>query len=201
MLIIGLTGGIASGKSTVVDRFRALGATVHDADVIARDLLQPGTPAFNETLAHFGSAIMNARGEIDRAALRALVFADPRQRALLEGILHPRVRNALLAAAQQPHESYCIFCVPLLIESGMTDLADRILVVDVSRDVQLARLCQRDGMTHAAALQILAAQASREQRLAVADDVIDNNGDVAALSRQVQELHQKYCRLSSQETP
>jgi len=196
MLIIGLTGGIASGKSTVAEAFHALGIPVYDADVIARDLLRPGSPAYSATVEEFGDAIVDAEGRIMRRRLRDIVFADPERRLVLENILHPRVREALLLAAQQAHDPYCILCVPLLVESGMTDLVNRVLVVDISAELQLKRLCQRDGMTRETAQRMVSAQATREQRLGVADDIIDNNGELAALQHQVQELHQKYCRIS-----
>lgn len=197
MLIIGLTGGIASGKSAVTDLFRARGVTVYDADVIARAQLQPATPAFAATVAAFGDAILDASGAIDRRRLRALIFQDPARRRQLEQIIHPRVRaelQRLLAACPGP---YCLVCIPLLVETGMQDLVQRVLVVDVDEQRQLERLTRRDGVPLAEAQAALAAQASRQRRLAAADDVIDNNGDPAALTAQVDRLHQLYQRLAA----
>ena len=192
-----LTGGIASGKSECARRFAALGASVIDADVVARKLVAPGMPALDEIAGVFGADMLDATGSLERAAMRALVFGDDVARKKLEAILHPRVRAEMRARAQVATGPYALLVVPLYVESGGYDFVDRVCVVDLPREVQLARAIARDRMTPSLAEAMLDAQATREQRLAVADDVIDNSGGRDALGAQVTTLDRLYRELSA----
>jgi len=189
---VGLTGGIASGKTTVANLFAALGVPIVDTDVLAREVLEPGTPLLTEVLAHFGAGVIATEGGLDRRALRARVFADPAERRWLEERTHPAIRALTDARSDAARGPYVIVAIPLLVETGGADRFDRVLVVDVDPAVQLARLQARDGSTRAEAERILAAQAPRAARLAVADDVIRNDGDLASLRDQVETLHRRY---------
>ncbi|WP_129781546.1 dephospho-CoA kinase [Peristeroidobacter soli] len=195
-LLIGLTGGIASGKSAVAELFAKLGTPVLDTDQIARDVVEPGTPTLARLVAEFGSDILDASGRLDRARMRARVFADPEQRKRLEAITHPAIREELTARAQRAQGPYQVHVIPLLVESGRADLYDRVLLVDTSEEDQLKRLLARDGSSEEQARQILAAQASREDRLDAADDVIVNTGTLQDLHEFVQTLHRNYTVLS-----
>lgn len=201
MLIIGLTGGIGSGKSTVAQRFAELGIPVIDADIISRELVSPGQPALEEIAQQFGADILLPSGELDRAQLRQLVFSQPNARKKLEAILHPRVRAEVhrrVAALQDsnPPPAYCILCVPLLIESGWQDLVQRILVVDTDRERQIQRTQQRDQLSRQQINAIIDSQADRDTRLAAADDIITNTGDLQALQAQIESLYQRYLQLA-----
>ena len=198
--IIGLTGGIASGKSEVARRFQALGVQVIDADVAAREVVASGSAGLAEVVAVFGADVLDPAGALDRAAMRRRVFDDPDARARLEAIVHPRVRAMLEAASTAAAGAYAIAAIPLLAEGGGREhypWLDRILVVDVSPGVQLARLLQRDGIDAALAQRMVAAQASREQRLAIADDVIVNDGSLEALATHVEALDRRYRTLAA----
>jgi len=199
---IGLTGGIACGKSTVANLFAALGVTIVDTDLLAREVVAPGSPLLAEIGRHFGPEVLQKDGSLDRAALRARVFANPAERQWLEQLTHPAIReltDARCESATGPYaNSYVIVAIPLLVETAGAKRFDRVLVVDCDPELQLARLQARDGVTSHQAAQILGAQATREQRLAVADDVIQNNGDIAALRDQVEKLHRQYLLSSSQ---
>lgn len=199
LLRIGLTGGIASGKSTVADLFAAKGVPVIDTDIIAREVVEPGEPALDEIVELFGPDVIDADGYLRRRHLRDLVFADDGKRKALEAILHPRIRDTAVAQADSLGGPYQIIVVPLLVESPMKKLMDRILVVDCSEEVQLARLLQRDSENAEQARRILAAQASRAERLAIADDVIVNVGSVGETARQVDDLHWQYLRQAAAE--
>ena len=194
-LRIGLTGGIASGKSTVAALFAARGVPVLDTDQLARDVVEPGQPAFGEVVATFGPDVLGPDGRLDRPRLRARVFADPDARKRLEAILHPAIRAELARRADAAGGPYQVWVIPLLVEGGQVDRVDRILVVDCPAEVQLSRVMARDGGTEEAARAILSAQASREQRLAEADDVIVNDGSEADLAPQVAALDEKYRAL------
>jgi len=196
-LRIGLTGGIASGKSTVAALFAAHGVPVLDTDLIARDVVEPGEAALGEVVAAFGPDILGPDGRLDRPRLRARVFADPDARERLEAILHPAIRAELARRAEAAGGLYQVWVIPLLVEGGQLDRVDRILVVDCPEEIQLARVMARDGGTAEAAQGILAAQASREQRLAAADDVILNDGAEARLVPQVAALDQKYRAIAA----
>lgn len=189
---IGLTGGIASGKSTVADMFAALGVPVIDTDVIAREIVAPGQPALAEIVAAFGADLLGPDGSLDRRALRARVFADPADRHRLEGILHPRIRNRTLELAAAAGGPYQVIVVPLLVESGFDRQVDEVVVVDCPEAEQRRRLMTRDGETAQQVSRMLAAQVGRAARIASADTVIDNSGDLRATRAQVQALHQRY---------
>lgn len=193
-----ITGGIASGKTTLTDRFAELGAPVFDADAIARELVAPGQPALAEIVAAFGADMLNAAGELDRARMRERIFDDEGARKRLEAILHPRVRDELRSRARACAAPYCLLAIPLYAESAQAyDWVDRVLVVDVPRAAQLARLTLRDGMSEDYARRALSTQATRAQRLALADDVIDNSGPPDALPRIAALLDRRYRALSA----
>lgn len=195
MLLIGLTGGIASGKSRVSALFERFGACIVDADLLAREVVQPGSEGLAELVAAFSRAVLAADGTLDRAALRQQIFADPAARQRVDAILHPRIRalsEQRIDEARSTGCDYTIYVVPLLVETGQQARFDRIAVVDVPESVQLARLMARDGGSEADARRILASQASRDERLAVADDIIDNSGSIDHLTTQVHELHHFY---------
>jgi dephospho-CoA kinase len=197
-LRVGLTGGIASGKSTVADMFEALGAVIIDTDVIAREVVMPGQPALDEIVEVFGGDILAADGSLDRRAMRKRVFEDEPLRLRLEEILHPRIRDETFRQASRAGGPYQLIVVPLLAESPLKDYVDRILVVDCDEEAQVSRLLERDTETMEQAQRILAAQASREERLAIADDVIDNSRSLEDTRRQVEALHARYLGLRDQ---
>jgi dephospho-CoA kinase len=198
-LVIGLTGGIAAGKSAVTRRFEALGVHVHDADVAAREAIAPGTAGLSAVVDAFGDDVLDDAGRLDRPAMRRRVFADPAARATLEGIIHPRVREWLRERAATEAGRYCLLAIPLLAENiEHYRWVDRVLLVDAPESVQITRLIARDGIDETLARRILAHQASRAERLALADDVIENDGDESALDNAVTELHQRYLSLASQ---
>lgn len=195
--VVALTGGIASGKSAVERRFENLGVHAYDADAAARAVVEPGSEALAEVARVFGAGALDGEGRLDRAAMRQRVFDDPAARATLEGILHPRIRTWLRDAAAADTGPYCILSIPLLVENrAHYAWVDRILVVDAAEDVRVARLVRRDGIDEALARKMVAAQASREARLAIADDVVANDGDEASLDGQVQALHLRYLGFS-----
>jgi len=197
VLRIGLTGGIASGKSVVADMFSARGIPVIDTDVIARDVVQPGEPGLRAIIGEFGSEFLREDGTLNRALLRKRIFADPAAKARLEEILHPLIRAATFAQAENAGGPYQVFAVPLLVETNFADFVDRVLVVDCPVDLQRERLLARDGESQETIEKILRAQASREQRLSVADDVIVNDGSLAETEHAVAALHQRYLELSA----
>ncbi|MGP9799076.1 dephospho-CoA kinase [Halomonas sp. 86] len=193
-MIIGLTGGIGSGKSTVARAFESLGASWVDADTVAREIVAPGEPALSAIIDYFGSDIVKQDGTLDRAALRSIIFEDPPKREWLESLTHPVIRERLVAhLTSLSHDSpYVLLVSPLLFESGQNMLVTRTIVVDVPTDVQLSRTLARDGVSPNQVRAILAAQMSREERLANADDVIDNSGDYDFMMRQVERLDSIY---------
>jgi len=195
-LRIGLTGGIASGKSTVADLFADKGIPVIDTDLIAREVVEPGKPALDEIRESFGDEVIRDDGILDRAAMRRIVFEGPAKRARLESILHPRIRDEAFARADEAGGDYLLIVVPLMVESPMRNRMDRILVVDVPESTQLERLLARDADTPEQARRMIAAQAGRAERLAIADDVIDNGGTLAATRQQVDALHARYRDLA-----
>jgi dephospho-CoA kinase len=197
--IVALTGGIASGKSATAARFAQLGVAVFDADVIARDVVAPGQPALAEIAQVFGSTILTDAGNLDRGRMLERVFGDPASRKRLEAILHPRIRAVLLQQAHDCTAAYCILAIPLLVECR-EDYAwvDRVVTTDVPRSVQIDRLTHRAGIDLELAQLMLRAQATREQRLALADDVIDNTGPLRALDNAVARLHRHYLRRAAQ---
>ncbi|MEJ8569609.1 dephospho-CoA kinase [Elongatibacter sediminis] len=191
--VIVLTGGIASGKTSVSDRFAELGAPVIDTDLIAREVVQPGEAALTEVVSAFGDEVLTADGELDRSRMRDLIFSDPERRRLLESILHPAIaERALQRIRTTTSGPYCILVVPLLAETGLFSWADRVLLVDVDEETQIRRLTARDGSSREQAEAALAAQASREERRALADDIIDNSGSLDELYAAVDHLHAQY---------
>lgn len=196
-LVIGLTGGIASGKSAAAALFAERGVPVVDADVVARQLVEPGEPALEEIRRVFGPSLLDASGELDRRRLRELVFADDARRRELEAILHPRVYARIARELDSLDAPYAVAVVPLLLETGGRELVDRILVVDAPEELQISRTIARDGTTPEAAARVLAAQLPRARRLACADDVITNDADLASLARQVDALHRRYLELAA----
>lgn len=194
---VGLTGGIASGKSTAASLFAALGAPVIDADVLAREVTAPGSPLLALLAERFGAKYLRVDGSLDRRALRELVFSDPKARSDLESLTHPAIFRAIEERAATADGPYQILALPLLIEKGHTSLVDRVLVLDCEESLQIRRLQARDGSTLEEARAILAAQAPRAARLAAADDVITNNGDLHSLRDQVERCHMLYLGLSA----
>ena len=191
-LRVGLTGGIASGKSTVADMFAELGIPVIDTDVIAREVVRPGQPALDEIREVFGNGVIAADGTLDRAAMRAIVFGDDAARRRLESILHPRIGKTTREQADAAGGPYQVIVVPLLVESSLRAFVDRVLVVDCDEDTQVARLLARDAESEDQARRMLAAQATRAERLAIADDVVANGGALEDTREQVLALHQRY---------
>lgn len=199
---VALTGGIGSGKSTVAAEFGRLGVTVVDTDVISRELTATPGPVLDAIVAAFGAGILDAGGALDRAALRDKAFSDPRARQTLEGILHPRIRQAAAQHLGQAGSPYVLLVVPLLTENlpAYRELIDRIAVVDCAESLQLQRVAARPGLNRELAAAILASQCSRPERVAIADDVIPNEGDLPSLTRQVADLHAQYLCLARAKT-
>ncbi|QRN33670.1 dephospho-CoA kinase [Pectobacterium brasiliense] len=195
--IVALTGGIGSGKSTVADEFAKLGTTIVDADIIARQVVEPGEPALDAIRLRFGDAMLNTDGSLNRAALRQRIFSSPEEKQWLNNLLHPLIHQETQAQFQAASAPYILWVVPLLVENGLQQRAQRILVVDVDKETQLARTLARDGISQQQAENILAAQATREQRLAYADDIIDNSRCPNELAPQVAELHRQYLELAA----
>lgn len=197
--VVGLTGGIGSGKSAAADCFAARGITVVDTDAIAHELTAVGGAAMPALLAEFGPEVAAPDGALDRACVRRLVFADPAARGRLEAILHPLIRTLSDKRCRDALSAYVILAVPLLVESGAyRERCNRIVAVDCPESLQISRVMARSKLSEIEVRAIMAAQASREDRLAVADDVLDNSGDMHHLEIQVADLHRKYLRLSSQ---
>jgi dephospho-CoA kinase len=194
---VALTGGIASGKSTVADMFGALGATLIDTDVIAREVVAEGSPGLASVAATFGEEVLDKAGNLDRRALRHIVFSDDSKRQELEEILHPLIRAETERQMQTAGGPYQLVVVPLLVESPLKDKVDRVLVVDCSEQCQLERLLARDIEAEAQAKRMIAAQSSRDERLALADDVISNDASMEQTRAQVSELHRVYLELAS----
>ncbi|ELY5849459.1 dephospho-CoA kinase [Cronobacter turicensis] len=198
---VALTGGIGSGKSTVADAFAHLGVTVVDADIIARQVVEPGTPGLNAIIGHFGPTICLPDGTLNRRALREIIFSSPQEKAWLNGLLHPLIHQQTQAEMTRAASAYVLWVVPLLLENQLHSKANRVLVVDVTPETQIQRTMQRDGVSREHAELILNAQVSREARLAVADDVIDNNGSPDTIALDVSHLHKRYLQLAAQAVP
>ncbi|MEI7036136.1 dephospho-CoA kinase [Fulvimonas yonginensis] len=196
--VVGLTGGVAAGKTAVAQHFEALGVPVHDADVAARVVVEPGSEGLAAIVEAFGTGVLDAQERLDRAAMRRRVFTDAAAKRQLEAIIHPRVREWLRQRALAETEPYCLLAIPLLVENiAHYRWLDRILLVDVPEAVQLERLMARDGIDRALAERMLGQQATRAERLALADDVIDNSSSEAALEGHVQALHRRYLALAA----
>ncbi|ENM5725509.1 dephospho-CoA kinase [Vibrio mimicus] len=197
--VVALTGGIASGKTTVANLFHEhFGIDLVDADVIAREVVEPGTDGLKAITAHFGQTILNQDGSLNRTALRERIFADPEQKTWLNQLLHPMIRQRMQQALAQTTSPYTLLIVPLLVENQLQNMADRVLVVDVEESIQIERTIARDNVSIEQAQAILAAQATRAQRLAIADDVLKNDAKNQKLLPQITLLHQKYLAMSRQ---
>lgn len=195
-LVIGLTGGVASGKSAVGDYFEKLGAPVLDADQVSRDIVAPPSPALAEIAEQFGPESLLSDGSLDRRRMRERVFSDPVAKNKLESILHPHIAHRMAEWRDAQTFPYCILSVAILLETRMRQLVARVLVVDVSVEAQLARVMARDGINQSLAQSMIAAQTSREKRLSAADDVIHNHGSLEDTHRQIDKLHQRYLELA-----
>ncbi len=197
-LVVGLTGGIGSGKSAAADEFARLGATVVDTDAIAHELTGPGGAAMPEVKRQFGGAFVDAAGAMDRERMRELVFSDPAQKQRLEALLHPMIRAESARRIASATGPYVLHVVPLLIESpGYRDRVARVLVVDCPEELQITRVRQRSGLPEAEVRRIVASQIQRDKRLVAADDVIDNSGSISAMQQRVRQLHENYLRLAA----
>ncbi len=194
--VVGITGGIGSGKSAVTDRLASRGIDIVDADVVAREVVAPGEDTLSAIVAHFGDHILQADGSLDRAALRQIVFQDPAQRHWLEGVTHPAIRARMEAQLKSTRGPYAVLVSPLLLESEQRALVDYVVVVDVPPELQVERASQRDQNSREQIERIMAAQLSRDKRLLGADDVIDNSGTLPFLEQQVDLLHQKLLKLA-----
>ena len=195
-LVVGLTGGIGSGKTTVANGFSALGVPVIDADLLARELVEPGQTALDEIISTFGTEAVTADGQLDRDYMRQRIFSDPDQKSRLEAILHPKIRQRIRALLADIRTPYCIVVIPLLLETRQTDLVDRILVIDSPEKEQLKRVAARDGLSDNAIMAIMKSQADRNTRLAAADDIIVNDRGMTELTGRIQELHKHYMDIT-----
>lgn len=196
MLVIGVTGGIGSGKTAATDHFQSLGITVVDADLASRVIVEPGRPALKAIEEHFGANVIAGDGTLDRRALREIVFAKPEERKWLEQLTHPLIGQEIASQIQNSKSEYTILASPLLLESSQHHLAKRVLVIDVPESVQVERTITRDNTTEDGVKAIIAAQMKRQDRLAKADDVIVNDQDLAHLQQEVEKLHQTYLEMA-----
>jgi dephospho-CoA kinase len=194
---VALTGGIASGKSTVADLFAALGVPVIDTDVIAREVVEPGRPALTQVIETFGSEVLGSDGRLDRRRLRERIFADPDAKRRLEAILHPAIRVEMERQSRAADGPYQVLVIPLLTEGKRRDHVDRVLLVDVPEELQIQRLVSRDGVSHEQAQASLNAQATRAERLAMADDIVRNTGRPEDLRENIEALHERYLQLAA----
>jgi len=196
MLIIGLTGGIGSGKSVASDKFKSLGVAVVDADVASRTVVEPGKPALKEIQDHFGSGIITTEGKLDRNKLREIIATDAEERKWLESVLHPKIGEQITKEISESTSVYTLFVAPLLLETNSQEMCSRVVVVDVPKDVQIQRTAKRDKVSPNQVEQMVAAQMKREKRLEKADDVLLNSGTIEDLEKQVEELHKKYIQMA-----
>ncbi|EGU37271.1 dephospho-CoA kinase [Vibrio ichthyoenteri ATCC 700023] len=195
-IVIGLTGGIASGKTTVANLFHEqFGIDIVDADIIARDVVEPESDGLKQITNRYGTEILLSDGTLNRARLRDIIFADPSEKQWLDSLLHPMIRQAMLEQLAQASTPYALLVIPLMVENNLQTLADRILVIDVDQDSQVERTMLRDGISKQQAQAIVNSQATREQRLAIADDVIKNHTKNQQLLYQITELHKKYLEM------
>lgn len=194
--VVGLTGGIGSGKTTVANLFAAQGVCLVDADLVARDVVAPQTEGLKAIVQHFGEEVLTAQGELDRAQLRQKIFSQDAERQWLNQLLHPMIRQEMLAQVDRATSDYVIMVVPLLFENGLDKLVNRTLVVDISPELQVCRTVKRDKVDAAQVNNIINSQCSRSEKLAKADDVIDNRGEIAELTQAVQVLHHRYVELA-----
>lgn len=194
--ILGLTGGIGSGKTTISDLFKEQGVEIIDADEISRTLVQKDTTLFNKIVKHFGNDIINKTGELDRSALRLIIFNSPEEKQWLEELLHPAIKTEIQSQIIKSTSAYVLLVVPLLLESGTYNFVNRVLVIDVPETLQIERIKQRDGSNEELVKKIIAAQIPRQERLLQADDIIDNSGPMSLIRHQVEKLHAKYLQES-----
>ncbi|MHA2939426.1 dephospho-CoA kinase [Vibrio sp. RC27] len=195
-LVIGVTGGIASGKTTVANLFQQhFGIEIVDADIIAREVVSLNSLGLNKIAEHFGKKVIQSDGTLDRVALRKIIFSHPKEKVWLDSLLHPMIRQRMIEALAQTHSPYTLLVIPLLVENNLQSMADHILVIDVDEEIQITRTMQRDKTDREQAEQIVASQASRQQRLAIADDVIKNQLSNNELLQMVTKLHQKYLAM------
>ena len=195
-LVIGLTGGIASGKTTVANLFeQEFGIEIVDADVVARQVVEPGSAGLEQITQHFGPEVVEADGTLNRARLREIIFADPSQKEWLNNLLHPMIREQMLQQLETVQSDYALLVIPLMVENNLQTLADKVVVVDVDPETQIQRTVERDQVDIEQAKAILASQATREQRLAIADYVIKNNTKNQKLLYQITELHKKFLEM------
>lgn len=197
-LIVGLTGGIGSGKSEVARRFETLGISVVDADLVAREVVEPGKPALDTIANHFGKDILNSDRTLDRAKLRRIIFSDPAEKQWLEALLHPIIRTETITQLHASSSAYTILMSPLLLETDQYKLVDRVLVVDASESLQLTRASARDGNSPEQIERIMASQLNRQERLERAADVIHNHNNLSELQTQIDELHIYYLQLAKE---
>jgi dephospho-CoA kinase len=195
-LVVGLTGGIGSGKTTVANSFHRLGVPVIDADQLARELVEPGQIALDEIISTFGTEVVTTNGRLDRDYVRQQIFSDPARKSQLETILHPKIRQRIRTLLSEIRTPYCIVVIPLLLETRQTDLVDRILVIDSPEKEQLIRVAARDGLSDNAIMAIMASQTDRQTRLAAADDIIVNDRGISELTGRIQELHRHYMGIT-----
>jgi dephospho-CoA kinase len=195
-LVIGLTGGIASGKTTVANLFnRHFAIDIVDADIVAREVVEPESEGLNAIIEHFGSKVISPEGTLDRAALRSIIFSQPQEKQWLNNLLHPMIRTKMLEQLSLTTSDYALLVVPLMVENNLQSLADKVLVVDVEEQIQIERTMLRDGVDAKQAQSILKSQATREQRLAIADFVIKNSTENQKLLPQITELHKKFLEI------
>jgi dephospho-CoA kinase len=194
--IVGLTGGIGSGKTTVANLFADLGITLVDADIVARQVVEPNSSGLQQIIQHFGADICMADGSLYRSKLRDIIFNQPEQRDWLNNLLHPMIRNAMLQQVKNAVSDYVILVVPLLFENGLDKLVNTTLVVDISPELQISRTSKRDNVASTQVEQIIQSQISRQQRLSKADDIVDNQGELNVLRDKVALLHHKYLKLA-----
>ncbi|SMF02637.1 dephospho-CoA kinase [Alteromonadaceae bacterium Bs31] len=192
MFVVGLTGGIGSGKTTISDTFARLGVNIVDADLIAKEIVATGSPALSSIRDHFGTEILDKSGNLNRAKLRKIIFDEPSQRKILENITHPLIRTEILRQLQQSNSDYTILSAPLLLENGLDSYVDRVAVVDLAEEAQVQRSMRRDGASEENIRAIIASQISREERLKRADDIINNSGTIEDAKQQVAQLHRLY---------
>lgn len=199
MLIVGITGGIGSGKSAVTQQLESLGITVIDADIVAREVVEPGEAALQSISSHFGDTVINESGQLNRAELRALVFEKPEERKWLENLLHPLIRTRIVAQLNASNSSYTVLVSPLLLETDQHSLTDHIVVVDLPKELQIKRTMSRDNNNEKQVEAIINAQMQREEKLKHADSIIRNDEDLCTLREKVNNLHQKLLTLAHQD--
>ena len=200
MFVVGITGGIGSGKTAATDAFAALGIAIVDADIASRKVVEPGSTALRQIAEHFGAQILQRDGSLDRAALRHIIFANATEKTWLEQLLHPLIAAEVHRQLQSATSPYVVFVSPLLTESKQNDFCDRVLLIDAPEEIQLQRTMQRDNNNAAQVQRIIASQASREYRLQHADDVIENTGSFEYLTQQIAALHARYLQLAQEKS-